>query len=88
MRSLVDRTIARFGRLDPVNNAGTEGKAGPVQYAENYAAAFDTTVRQSLSFRWPQPESPIFPHCWTVRGVRCNIPAVAAERGLGIPLRD
>jgi len=31
VRSLVDQTIARFGRLDAaVNSAGTEGKPGPV----------------------------------------------------------
>ena len=31
VRDLIDRTVARFGRLDAaVNNAGTEGKPGPV----------------------------------------------------------
>jgi NAD(P)-dependent dehydrogenase (short-subunit alcohol dehydrogenase family) len=47
VRQLVDRTVARFGRLDvAVNNAGTEGKPGPViaQTAESYAATFDTNV--------------------------------------------
>jgi NAD(P)-dependent dehydrogenase (short-subunit alcohol dehydrogenase family) len=47
VRDLVDRSIARFGRLDvAVNNAGTEGKPGPVtqQSAESYAATFDTNV--------------------------------------------
>ena len=47
VRNLVDRTVARFGRLDvAVNNAGTEGKAGPVteQTPESYAATFDTNV--------------------------------------------
>jgi NAD(P)-dependent dehydrogenase (short-subunit alcohol dehydrogenase family) len=47
VRSLVDKTVARFGRLDiAVNNAGTEGKPGPVteQTAETYAATFDTNV--------------------------------------------
>jgi NAD(P)-dependent dehydrogenase (short-subunit alcohol dehydrogenase family) len=47
VRSLVDQTIARFGRLDvAVNNAGTEGQPGPVtdQTAETYAATFDTNV--------------------------------------------
>jgi NAD(P)-dependent dehydrogenase (short-subunit alcohol dehydrogenase family) len=41
VRDLVDKTVARFGRLDvAVNNAGTEGKPGPVtaQSAESYAA--------------------------------------------------
>src|SRR3982075_4404694 len=47
VRSLVDKTVARFGRLDvAVNTAGTEGKPGPVtaQSAESYAATFDTNV--------------------------------------------
>src|ERR1700751_956768 len=31
LRNLVDQTVARFGQLDvAVNNAGTEGKPGPV----------------------------------------------------------
>src|ERR1700729_2761259 len=45
--NLVKKTGARFGRLDvAVNNAGTEGKPGPVteQTAESYAATFDTNV--------------------------------------------
>ena len=47
VRSLIDQTVARFGRLDvAVNNAGTEGKPGPLteQSAESYAATFDTNV--------------------------------------------
>ncbi|HET6305964.1 MAG TPA: glucose 1-dehydrogenase [Rhodopila sp.] len=51
VRALVARTVGRFGRLDvAVNNAGTEGKAGPVteQTAENYAATFDTNVLGTL----------------------------------------
>jgi NAD(P)-dependent dehydrogenase (short-subunit alcohol dehydrogenase family) len=47
VRDLIDKTVARFGRLDvAVNNAGTEGKAGPVteQTPESYAATFDTNV--------------------------------------------
>jgi NAD(P)-dependent dehydrogenase (short-subunit alcohol dehydrogenase family) len=47
VQNLVDKTVARFGRLDvAVNNAGTEGKPGPVteQSAESYAATFDTNV--------------------------------------------
>jgi NAD(P)-dependent dehydrogenase (short-subunit alcohol dehydrogenase family) len=47
VRSLIDKTVARFGRLDvAVNNAGTEGKVGPItdQTAESYAATFDTNV--------------------------------------------
>jgi NAD(P)-dependent dehydrogenase (short-subunit alcohol dehydrogenase family) len=51
VRDLIDRTIARFGRLDAaVNNAGTEGRPGPVteQTAESYAATFDTNVLGAL----------------------------------------
>src|ERR1700691_2922037 len=51
VRNLVDQTVKRFGRLDvAVNNAGTEGKPGPVteQSAESYAATFDTNVLGTL----------------------------------------
>jgi NAD(P)-dependent dehydrogenase (short-subunit alcohol dehydrogenase family) len=47
VRALVDQTVARFGRLDvAVNNAGTEGRPGPItdQTADTYAAMFDTNV--------------------------------------------
>src|ERR1700674_5505322 len=47
VKNLVDQTVKHFGRLDvAVNNAGTEGKPGPVteQTAETYAATFDTNV--------------------------------------------
>jgi NAD(P)-dependent dehydrogenase (short-subunit alcohol dehydrogenase family) len=47
IRAMVDKTIARFGRLDvAVNNAATEGQVGPIteQTAETYAATFDTNV--------------------------------------------
>ena len=47
VQNLVDKTVARFGRLDvAVNNAGTEGKPGPItgQTVESYAATFDTNV--------------------------------------------
>jgi NAD(P)-dependent dehydrogenase (short-subunit alcohol dehydrogenase family) len=51
IRRLVDRTVARFGRLDvAVNNAGTEGKPGPVteQTVEDYTTAFETNVLGTL----------------------------------------
>lgn len=51
VRDLVDRTVARFGGLDvAVNNAGTEGKPGPVteQSAESYKATFETNVLGTL----------------------------------------
>jgi NAD(P)-dependent dehydrogenase (short-subunit alcohol dehydrogenase family) len=51
VQTLIDRTVARFGRLDvAVNNAGTEGNPGPVteQTAESYTAMFDTNVLGTL----------------------------------------
>jgi NAD(P)-dependent dehydrogenase (short-subunit alcohol dehydrogenase family) len=49
--NLVDKTVARFGRLDvAANSAGTAGKPGTVteQSAEIYAATFDTNVLGTL----------------------------------------
>src|SRR5467141_2204207 len=51
VRDLIDKTVARFGRLDvAVNNAGTEGQPGPVtqQTADTYTATFDTNVLGTL----------------------------------------
>lgn len=47
VRDLVDKTVARFGRLDvAVNNAGVEGETGVIQNAtvENFRAVHDTNV--------------------------------------------
>src|ERR1700730_17001981 len=51
VRALVDKAVARFGRIDAaVNAAGTEGQPGLVaeQTAESYAATFDTNVLGTL----------------------------------------
>ncbi len=47
VRNLVEKTVARFGRLDiAVNNAGTEGVVGSAAdvTVENYKSIFDTNV--------------------------------------------
>lgn len=51
VHALVERAVARFGRLDlAVNNAGTEGKSGPVteMTEEAYRAMFETNVLGTL----------------------------------------
>jgi NAD(P)-dependent dehydrogenase (short-subunit alcohol dehydrogenase family) len=51
VRELVDGAVARFGRLDiAVNNAGTEGRPGPVTDAtvDAYTAMFETNVLGTL----------------------------------------
>ncbi|MGE5524611.1 MAG: SDR family NAD(P)-dependent oxidoreductase [Rhodospirillaceae bacterium] len=51
VRSVVEQTVERFGRIDiAVNNAGTEGTLGPIteQSSENYAATFETNVLGTL----------------------------------------
>ena len=80
VRSLVDATVARFGRLDvAVNNAGTEGKPGPVteQTSDSYAAMFDTNVLGTLlslkhELRVMQPQG---------TGSIVNISSTMGERG-------
>jgi NAD(P)-dependent dehydrogenase (short-subunit alcohol dehydrogenase family) len=80
VRNLVDRTVARFGRLDvAVNSAGTEGKLGPLTEftAESYAAMFDTNVLGTLfsmkhALRVMQPQG---------SGSIVNISSTMGERG-------
>ncbi|MEU2133201.1 SDR family NAD(P)-dependent oxidoreductase [Streptomyces sp. NPDC018352] len=51
VKNLVDRAVARFGRIDVAfNNAGTEGTPGPVTVVtdETYQATFDTNVKGTL----------------------------------------
>jgi NAD(P)-dependent dehydrogenase (short-subunit alcohol dehydrogenase family) len=81
VRALVDKTVARFGRLDhAVNNAGTEGKPGPVteQTSDSYAGMFDTNVLGMLlslkhELRVMQPQG---------SGSIINISSTMGERGL------
>lgn len=80
VRNLIDKVVARFGRLDvAVNNAGTEGKCGPVteQTPESYAAAFDTNVLGTLlcmkhELRVMQPQG---------SGSIINLSSTLGERG-------
>jgi len=80
VRSLVDWTVKRFGRLDvAVNNAGTEGRPGPVteQTAETYAATFDTNVLVTMlsmkhELRVMQPQG---------SGSIINLSSTMGERG-------
>jgi len=51
VRDLVEKTVKWFGRLDvAVNNAGTEGRPGPVTeiLVDSYNAAFETNVLGTL----------------------------------------
>jgi NAD(P)-dependent dehydrogenase (short-subunit alcohol dehydrogenase family) len=80
VRRLVEETVARFGRLDvAVNNAGTEGKPGPVtaQSPDSYAAMFDTNVLGTLlsmkhELRVMQPQG---------SGSIVNVSSTMGERG-------
>ena len=80
VRALIDAAVARFGRLDvAVNNAGTEGRPGPVteQTAESYQAVFDTNVLGTLfgmkhALRVMQPQG-----CGSV----INLSSTMGERG-------
>ena len=80
VRRLVDETVARFGRLDvAVNNAGTEGKPGPVteQTPDSYAAMFDTNALGTLlslkhELRVMQPQG---------SGSIVNVSSTMGERG-------
>ncbi len=77
---LVDQTVARFGRIDAaVNNAGTEGKPGPVteQTPDSYAAMFETNVLGTLlslkhELRVMQPQG---------SGSIVNVSSTMGERG-------
>ena len=55
--ALLDAAVTRFGRVDVlVNNAGTEGKPGPLaeQSSESLSATFDTNV----SAPWSDSSTP------------------------------
>jgi NAD(P)-dependent dehydrogenase (short-subunit alcohol dehydrogenase family) len=80
VRNLVDTAVARFGGLDvAVNNAGTEGRPGPLteQSAETYAETFDTNVlgvvlslKHELRVMLPRQ-----------RGSIINVSSVVGQRG-------
>src|SRR6202167_3776187 len=80
VRDLVEQTVGRFGRLDvAVNNAGTEGKPGPVieQTPDSYTAMFDTNVLSTLlslkhELRVMQPQG---------SGSVINVSSTMGERG-------
>src|SRR3977135_681327 len=83
VRNLVEQIVARFGRLDvAVNNAGTEGRPGPLaeQTSESYAGMFDTNVLGTLlslkhELRIMQPQG---------SGSIINISSTMGERGASI----
>jgi NAD(P)-dependent dehydrogenase (short-subunit alcohol dehydrogenase family) len=80
VRSLVEQTAERFGRLDvAVNNAGTEGRPGPLteQTSDSYAAMFDTNVLGTFlslkhELRTMQPQG---------SGSIINVSSTMGERG-------
>jgi NAD(P)-dependent dehydrogenase (short-subunit alcohol dehydrogenase family) len=80
VRSLVEQTAERFGRLDvAVNNAGTEGQSGPLteQTSDSYAAMFDTNVLGTFlslkhELRTMQPQG---------SGSIINVSSTMGERG-------
>ena len=80
VRSLVEQTAERFGRLDvAVNNAGTEGQPGPLteQTSDSYAAMFDTNVLGTFlslkhELRTMQPQG---------SGSIINVSSTMGERG-------
>jgi NAD(P)-dependent dehydrogenase (short-subunit alcohol dehydrogenase family) len=80
VRNIVEQTVRRFGRLDvAVNNAGTEGKPGPLteQTSDSYARMFDTNVLGTLlslkhELRVMQPHG---------SGSIINISSTMGERG-------
>jgi NAD(P)-dependent dehydrogenase (short-subunit alcohol dehydrogenase family) len=80
IRHLVDSAVSRFGCLDvAVNNAGTEGKPGPISEVsvEDYVSTFETNVLGTLlamkhELRVMQPQG---------RGSIINISSTMGERG-------
>ena len=66
VRALVDKTVARFGRLDvAVNNAGTEGQVGPI--TDQSAESVCRDVRHECSRRDPEHEARSARHAGTAQ---------------------
>jgi NAD(P)-dependent dehydrogenase (short-subunit alcohol dehydrogenase family) len=69
VRNLVDNTVARFGRLDvAVNNAGTEGKPGPVGRPRSRQPAAKSSGPRSAAAP-PRPGAKSCARCLTFSGL-------------------
>src|SRR5437773_7970193 len=82
VKALVDKTVARFGRLDfAFNNAGVEGTAGVTtdkQTEENYRHTFDINVLGVLFSM--KHEIPCHPQKW-----RCDCEHLLCVGQIGMP---